>query len=521
MLPVHSFQLPPFWINAMLLIYPPLSKPCEPPAGIARLTATLRGHGFACRAVDSNLEGLLFLLKQPVSAEDTWSRRAAKNVDLHLAALRSPALYRHPARYQRAISDLNRILERAGADHAVQLSLGNYQHHQGSALTSSQLLQAAQHPEKNIFYPYFSQRLNALIAEHQPRHIGLSLNFLSQAPTTFAMLGYLKKHYPHIIRLMGGGLITSWMRKKTWRNPFAEVVDQLFDGPAEQQLLDSLHYQGARDYYPPDYRDLPLDDYLSPGRILPYAASSGCYWNQCNFCPERAEGNRYQPIQPQRVITELEALIQHTQPVLLHLLDNALSPALMTAFTRQPPAVPWYGFARINAQLTDPDYCRALKKSGCVLLKLGIESADDQVLAAMEKGVTLEQTSRALKALHQAGIATYVYLLFGTPTETEEKARRTLHFVREHQAAIGFLNLAIFNLPLASPEADSLALSDFYSGDLSLYSDFEHPLGWNRRQIRNFLEREFKRDPAVAAILRRDPPLFTSNHAAFFSATAM
>jgi hypothetical protein len=34
--------------------------------------------------------------------------------------------------------------------------------------------------------------------------------------------------------------------------------------------------------------------------------------------------------------------------------------------------------------------------------------------------------------------------------------------------------------------------------------------------IRQFLDKEFKRHPAIASILRRDPPVFTSNHAPFF-----
>ena len=41
---------------------------------------------------------------------------------------------------------------------------------------------------------------------------------------------------------------------------------------------------------------------------------------------------------------------------------------------------------------------------------------------------------------------------------------------------------------------------------------------WISAQVRRFLADEFSRDPAVAAILRRDPPLFTSNHAPFFCA---
>ena len=56
----------------------------------------------------------------------------------------------------------------------------------------------------------------------------------------------------------------------------------------------------------------------------------------------------------------------------------------------------------------------------------------------------------------------------------------------------------------------------FYEGDLSLYTDFDHPKGWSRSFIRQFLDKEFKRHPALAPILRRDPPVFTSNHAPFF-----
>jgi hypothetical protein len=56
----------------------------------------------------------------------------------------------------------------------------------------------------------------------------------------------------------------------------------------------------------------------------------------------------------------------------------------------------------------------------------------------------------------------------------------------------------------------------FYEGDLSLYTGFDHPKGWSRPLIRQFLDKEFKRHPAIAPILRRDPPVFTSNHAPFF-----
>jgi hypothetical protein len=93
---------------------------------------------------------------------------------------------------------------------------------------------------------------------------------------------------------------------------------------------------------------------------------------------------------------------------------------------------------------------------------------------------------------------------------------KTLDFAIEHQDCIDFLNLAIFNLPSGSIEAQSLETGDFYEGDLSLYKNFQHPLGWQRPVVRNFLEKTFKKHPAVAPIVQRMPGFFTSNHAPFF-----
>jgi radical SAM superfamily enzyme YgiQ (UPF0313 family) len=189
----------------------------------------------------------------------------------------------------------------------------------------------------------------------------------------------------------------------------------------------------------------------------------------------------------------------------------------MQALAADPVGVPWYGFARIGKDLCDPDYCAALRRAGCVMLKLGLESGDQGVLDRLRKGIDLETASRALKNLAKAGIATYVYLLFGTPVETVVEACRTLRFVVDHADSITFLNLAIFNMPVCGADAALYETEQFYEGDLSLYTAFRHPLGWDRADVRRFIDDEFKRHPAVSAILKNDPPLFTSNHAVFFS----
>ncbi len=499
----------------MLLIHPPLAKPCEPPAGIALLAGSLRGNGLPCTLIDCNLEGLLFLLSSSKTSKDTWSKRALKNKEDNLKALRSPELYTHPARYRKAVSEINRLLENAGRHHNLSLNLANYQDAHLSPLKSSDLLQAAEQFEKNIFFPYFSVRLEEALSKHTPSSLGISLNYLSQALTSFAIIGFIKKIAPDLPIVAGGGLLTSWMRNPAWTNPFSDLIDHSIAGQGEIPLL-KLAGRIEVSRKRADFNGLPLHQYLSPGRILPYGASSGCFWNKCSFCPETAEENPHIPVHPNLVLEDLKQLTHTVQPTLVHFLDNALSPAIMKALIEDGPRIPWYSFARVSRQLTDVEFCRKLYQSGCRMLKLGIESGDQQVLDSMNKGIELDMVSRALTAIQQAGIATYVYLLFGTPHESLHEARRTLSFTVAHHSAITYLNLAIFNMPVCSQEATSLEVESFYQGDLSLYHSFVHPRGWDRKTVRNFLDRDFKRHPRIATILRRDPPFFTSNHAPFF-----
>lgn len=502
----------------MLLIYPPVARSTEPPLGIARLAGFLHRHGVPARCLDLCQEGLDYLLGLEVGGRDTWTRGALRRRDRNRALLCDAGGYGNPDRYRRAVLDLNRALKAASEPQGAEAGLADYRDGRRSPLRRADLLDAAAAYEANAFFPHFRTRILEELSAVPARAVGLSVTYLSQALCAFAIIGFLKAVRPDLPVVLGGGLVTSWTAQGSLRpnDRFEGLVDTILPGRGEDKILALLGPPGDAGARTPDFDDLVGLGYLAPTRILPYNFSTGCPWKGCRFCPERAEGSRYVGMDAGAALGEVESLVARHAPGLLHFTDTEIAPRYLGALADSPPGVPWYGFARFSPLLADPGFCRRLAASGCVMLQLGLESGDQRVLDAVGKGTRIPDIERALHGLAEAGIGVYLYVLFGTPAEDWTAARRTRDFVASHAERIACMNVALFNLPVASADALQLETRPFYDGDLALYREFVHPLGWNRDAVRAFLAEEFEADPAIKAILARNPPVFTSNHAPLF-----
>jgi hypothetical protein len=502
----------------MLLIYPPAARSTEPPLGIARLAGFLHGNGMPARCLDLCYEGLDYLLGLELEAPDTWTRGALRRRRQNRALLRDPAGYVTRDRYRRAVRDLDRALSAASEPFGVEAGLADYRDAGRSPLRRADLLDAAATYEANVFFPLFRTRIAETLAAFPTRAIGLSVNYLSQALCAFAIVGLVKTARPDLRVVLGGSLITSWVAQGSLSvdERFGGLVDAILPGRGEDEILSLLGAPARVPTAAPTFDDLVALDYFAPTRILPYNFSTGCPWQRCSFCPETAEGRRYVGVEVGTAVQEVGALVDRHAPGLLHFTDTEIAPQYLCGLTASPPGVPWYGFARFSPLLTDPAFCRRLAASGCTMLQLGLESADQRVLDALGKGTRLDQIDHALGTLAEAGIGVFLYVLFGTPAEDRDAALRTRDFVATRADRLAFLNVALFNLPVASAEVDRLETRAFYDGDLALYREFTHPRGWNRDTVRKFLAEEFHPEPSIAAILARTPPVFTSNHAPFF-----
>lgn len=497
----------------MVLINPPLLRNCEPPVALSRLGGALIASGETVILIDGAQEGLDWLVHQNEreGKNNAQTRRVGKNREKILKTLSTPHGYESFDRYKKNINDYGLLLNSSLKEGS--LTPADYNHPTLSPLRSQDLVWAAEHPEEDPFYPWFKERLTKIFHGNEDK-LGLSLGYLSQALTTMAILGFVKREWPQVRVILGGSLVNSWA-KGPGVDVFKPYTQEISTGPGEQRVVRFAQRQFAGPGEP-FLGDLVEHNYMAPGLILPYSSSLGCSWKRCTFCAEKWEDNLFFENKTHTSLKQIHSLVKKHNPTLLHITDSEISPALLEGLIASPPGVAWYGFSRFLKEMTSLDYCKALAESGCTMLCMGLESGDQNVLNQLKKGIRLDMVSPILKNLKEVGIGTFIYLLFGTPAETKQEAMNTKAFVLDHLDYIDFLNLAIFTMPHNSQEAQELETESFYEGDLSLSTNFTHPKGWSRREVRLFLEKEFRKCPSIRGILKRTPPVYTSSHAPFF-----
>jgi hypothetical protein len=532
----------------LLLVHPPAARPAEPPLGTAVLLSHLRRKGATAEAIDANLEAHLYLLDgdrlaaAAGPAPATALHRAMKSVPEALSFLRSSDAGRSFPRYTAAARRLNTALSAyRGAGGRERWTLGDYVHADLSEFSPRDLSLAASGKAGTLFSGYFRDALLPRVVRMRPRAVAVSVNYRHQVLPAFELAGMLRRRLPGVPVYGGGGMFTSWRRSLHGMGRSFLPFDRVGFGPGESALAAAaggapmdggpFFEDGEAVEFFPDFGFAPLREYLSPEPVLPVTSTRGCYWRRCRFCPEAVA-----PVHPYRVsdAETLPALLRELSDRYgvrrFHLTDNAIPVSILRSMADAGSVLrglSWHGFARFERALLDPEFASSLAAAGCSMLQLGLESGSQPLLDRMGKGTRVADAAAILSNLSRAGIAAYVYVMLGSPGETESDAERTRSFLAEHAGEIGFLNLSILNMPRDASwsgiaEGSAPREGGFNDEDepLGLYRRVAASDGWGRAQARRFLQKRILGDPAIRAIAARTPPWFGDSHAFFFGGVA-
>ncbi len=373
------------------------------------------------------------------------------------------------------LEDLGDFLQEAIDPH---FGFSRYAERLGRTATHfDELLAELQKPD-TLITVFLHELLEQKIDAFQPTVVCLSVPFPGNLFGALKCGQYLKKHYPSVKIVIGGGFCNTELRSLSDSRVF-DYLDFvcLDDGEAplrilleyldEKRPLSSLkrtfartdnqvvYYNGAsekdvaqRDTGTPDYSDLFLLDYLSvieivnpmhrlwsDGRWNKLTLAHGCYWGKCSFCDISLDYiKNYEPLTAALICDRIEEIIAKTQQNGFHFVDEAAPPALLRdvaiEIIRRKLTVVWWTNIRFEKNFTH-DLSLLLKASGCIAMSGGLEVASDRLLAMMKKGVTVGQVARVADGFTQAGIMVHAYLMYGFPTQTAQETIDSLEMVRQ------------------------------------------------------------------------------------------
>lgn len=210
-----------------------------------------------------------------------------------------------------------------------------------------------------------------------------------------------------------------------------------------QRRVDDITDSGS---FRVDWNCLP-DDIFKSG-VVPMQASTGCPY-KCAFC-NFTKDRRLTFVKPvDEIIDELKAVKKRGVRYVWFVDDNFRlgSPDLNDVcrrFIDEELNLRWMSFIRAST-LKNVDI-ELLRRSGCVEVQLGLESADTQILRNMNKKASPAMYAEVIPKLLAAGINCSCYFIFGFPGENRETVLRTCDFIQsiEHPELDGLLSWSIF-----------------------------------------------------------------------------
>ena len=164
--------------------------------------------------------------------------------------------------------------------------------------------------------------------------------------------------------------------------------------------------------------------------------SRGCPY-RCTFCDRPHLGKAFRARSAKNVVDEMEECVNmgiyefliyddtftiHKQRV-VDICDEILKRKL---------DIGWDIRARVDS--VNEEMLRKLKKAGCERIHYGVEAGTENILKALNKGITLEQAKRAFEMTKKAEISTLAYFMIGAPTETKEDVLQTIEFSKKLSA---------------------------------------------------------------------------------------
>lgn len=160
-------------------------------------------------------------------------------------------------------------------------------------------------------------------------------------------------------------------------------------------------------------------------------AGRDCPWGKCTFCAWTTLYPHFSVRTPENLLDEIGFLIEHHG--VREIFDDTGTFPAGKWLDRFCEGMIQRGYHKqllfsINMRygMLQPHHPQLMKQAGFRKLKMGLESASDDTLARIRKGITAQHIIEDSKRISQAGLDIQLTVMVGYPWETHQDAQRTI-----------------------------------------------------------------------------------------------
>ena len=192
-----------------------------------------------------------------------------------------------------------------------------------------------------------------------------------------------------------------------------------------------------------DLDRLPLTDRVNVLYPERYTSNSfghlittrGCPFS-CGYCSAKniwSRACRYRTVE--NVVTEIRWVIEKYNTKNFYFWDSSFTVsrkhamAICKRLIDDSLDINWGCETRVDT--VDLEMLKMMKKAGCQMIRLGVESGSERILNNIQKNITIEQAKKAVRMIKNCKIPFEIFIMIGFPDETQEDIDKTFHLMKE------------------------------------------------------------------------------------------
>lgn len=178
-----------------------------------------------------------------------------------------------------------------------------------------------------------------------------------------------------------------------------------------------------------------LEAWYSRQPFMNMMTSRGCPYH-CTFClwPRSMYGHKQRFRSLNNVFLEIHHLIDHYETREINIDDDTFTTKrervieFCRRLRKEDIHLIWTCNGRVDN--LDDEMLDEMKKSGCKMIRMGVESGSQEVLDKIRKGLTLKQIEEGFRLVKKHGIQALGGFMFGFPYDTKKTVEQTIQFAK-------------------------------------------------------------------------------------------